>query len=850
MTSLPPRLAEAARSPILLVASDFDGTISPIVDDPAAAAPLPGVRELFMQLAALPGTHGAIISGRGLLDLRLRMPTGDAPVHFIGSHGAEDAADRSTLITEAARTLLERTTAAAERFVEGLAGADTERKPVGVALHYRRADEGVTQSVLAFAHAAAEREPGLRVRHGSKVVELLVVDADKGSALKRLAHRLGAASVVFFGDDRTDEDAFAVLGPADVGVKVGPGPSQAELRVDSPGEVVGLLQAIVRERAARGGACGAPINGHSLLSDQRTLALVTPAGRINWLCLPRLDSGAVFAELVDSGGTAGGHFSIEDAAGEAPLGQAYDGDSLVLKTRWPSFEVTDYLDCSAGRAWQRAGRSDLVRVIEGRGRARIVFAPRPDFGRAAMRLITHPDGLEVEGLAEPLVLHSPGVEWTIRDNGGRQTAEAVVGLGDAPVTLELRSGTWSMRSAVMPEAQRRLHTRAFWDGWARALHVPPLKPDLVRRSALVIKALCHGPTGAIAAAATTSLPEQIGGVRNWDYRYCWPRDATMAAAALVRLGNTGHALKLLDWLMGVVDTCESPDRLRPIYSVTGSMLGSEGEISGLAGYAGSRPVRIGNAASDQVQLDVFAPIVDLVAMLAERGAPVSPEHWRLVRAMMHAVQSRWAEPDHGIWEMRGPKRHHVHSKAMCWHAIDRGLAVEESVTGRRTPSLERLRDEIAADLLSNGWNEEARAFTIAYGDPGLDAAALAVGLTGLLKPDDPRFIQTVERIGERLLAGTGVYRYRADDGLPGEEGTFLLCTAWYIESLALIGRVREARDLFEAYVRLAGPTGLLAEESDPRLGIALGNFPQAYSHLGLINCAVRLAAAGERDQGA
>lgn len=849
MITLPPRILEAARAPIVLIASDFDGTISPIVPDPAAAAPLPDARALLLQLAALPGTHCAVISGRGLLDLRLRLCMADGAVHCIGSHGAEDAAERRTQLTEAARSLLERTVAEAERCIADLEGAEVERKPVGVALHYRRADEHVAEAVRAFAQAAASREPGLRLRHGSKVVELIVVDADKGSALKRLAHRLGAVSVVFFGDDRTDEDAFAVMGPSDVGVKVGPGPSQAQVRVESPEHVVELLREILRERSVRGGSSGVPIREHSLLSDQRTLALVTRTGRISWLCLPRLDSGAVFAELLDSGGTAGGRFSVEDADGSSPVGQAYEGDSFVLTTRWATFAVTDYLDCSAGRAWQRAGRSDLVRVIEGRGRVRVVFAPRLDFGRAATRLVVHPDGLEVEGLADPLGLYSPGIAWAVREECGHQTAEAIIELGDAPVAMELRSGTWNLRASAVPEPQRRAHTREFWSGWARALQVPPLKAEHVRRSALVIKALCHGPSGAIAAAATTSLPEQLGGVRNWDYRYCWPRDATMAAAALVRLGNTGHALKLLDWLLGVVDTCDSPDRLRPIYTVTGNMLGSEGEISGLAGYAGSKPVRIGNAASNQVQLDVFAPIVDLVAMLAERGAPVSPEHWRLVRAMMHAVQARWTEPDHGIWEIRGPKRHHVHSKAMCWHAIERGLAVEESVTGRRTPAMERLRDDIAADVLANGWNDESRAFTIAYGDPGLDAAALAVGLTGLVAPEDPRFVQTVERVGERLRAGEGVYRYRADDGLPGEEGTFLLCTAWYIESLAMVGRVREARDLFEKYARLAGPTGLLAEEHDPKLDLALGNFPQAYSHLGLINCAVRLAAAGERDQG-
>jgi GH15 family glucan-1,4-alpha-glucosidase len=277
------------------------------------------------------------------------------------------------------------------------------------------------------------------------------------------------------------------------------------------------------------------------------------------------------------------------------------------------------------------------------------------------------------------------------------------------------------------------------------------------------------------------------------------------------------------------------------------MLGSEGDINGLAGYGGSLPVRIGNAAANQVQLDVFAPIVDLVAMLAERGAPVSPDHWRLVRSMMQAVAARWMEPDHGIWEIRGPKQHHVHSRVMCWHAISRGLAVEEFVTGSRTGMFEQLCGEIAADVLRSGWNEEVGAFTIAYGERALDAAALTVGLTGLLPADDPRFVSTVEKVGTGLRGGYGLYRYRMEDGLAGDEGTFLLCSAWYIEALVMIGRVAEAREWFERYVGLAGPTGLLAEEHDPQLDVALGNYPQAYSHLGLINCAVVLAAAGERD---
>jgi len=848
MTTLPPALAQAIRVPVLLIAADFDGTLAPIVAEPDAAAPLSGATDALVALSKVPHTHSAVISGRGLKDLRGRLALGSARVRLIGSHGAEDAHSYRPPLSPAAKELLARTTVEFEKFAPGVPGTVVERKPLGAALHYRLSDAAGAAASLAFASRLAGNEPGLRLRTGSKVIELMVVDADKGSALKRLAHRIGATAVIFFGDDATDEDAFSVLGPLDVGVKVGESASMASLRVDSPAQVVELLGAIAAQREAHiTASAGIDIQRHALLSDQRTVALIAPDARITWLCLPRIDSSAIFAEIVDSGGNAGGYFAIEDEGGSPALSHSYDGDSFVLRTMWPTFTVTDYMDCSAGRAWQRAGRCDLVRVIEGSGRVRVTFSPRLDFGRVGTSLVIHPNGLGVEGQSDPIVLYSPGVEWTVRNDNGHETAQAVLALDGEDRVLELRSGTWSLRPAVVPEGERRAQTRHFWAGWAGALRLPPLRADLVRRSALVIKALSHAGRLVVAAAATTSLPEHLGGSRNWDYRYCWPRDAAMAAAALVRLGNTGHALKLLDWLLNVVDRSESPDRLRPIYTVTGNKLGTEGEVGNLAGHRGSRPVRIGNAAAHQVQLDVFAPIVHLVAMLAETGAPISPDHWRLVRAMVQAVEARWQELDHGIWEMRGPKRAHVHSRVMCWHAVNRALVVEELFTGRRTAGWERLRDEIASDVLSHGWNAEAGAFTIAYGDPQLDAAALAIGLTGLLPPGDPRLIATIERVREQLLHGGGVYRYRLDDGLPGQEGTFLLCTSWLIEAMVLIGRVGEARALFDGYAALAGPTGLLAEEYDPDLKLALGNFPQAYSHLGLINCAVALAAAGERD---
>jgi GH15 family glucan-1,4-alpha-glucosidase len=405
----------------------------------------------------------------------------------------------------------------------------------------------------------------------------------------------------------------------------------------------------------------------------------------------------------------------------------------------------------------------------------------------------------------------------------------------------MRYGTASLDDHHSPEHARRSASGRFWSKWASRLILPPLHPDLVRRSALVLKALCYGPTGAIAAAATTSLPEWLGGVRNWDYRYCWPRDAAIAARSLSLLGSHAEGLRFLDWLLGVLDRIDAPDRLAPLYTVMGGELGPEGEISDLAGYAGSRPVRVGNAAASQIQLDVFGPIVDLIDTLLAAGAPLSAEHWRLTESMVEAVRARWRDPDHGIWEVRRPRDHHVHSKVMCWMTVDRALRIARTLLGEERAGDRELRDAIADDIFASGWNERLGAFSATYAGHDVDAATLLIGMVGLLQPDDPRFAGTVAAVEKRLLQEGAVYRYRYDDGLPGEEGAFNLCTAWLIECYALLGRFDEAHALFARYIKNAGETGLLTEEVDPHTGVCLGNVPQAYSHAGLINVAIALS---------
>lgn len=745
------------------------------------------------------------------------------------------------------------------------------------------------------------------------------------------------------GSDRDDPSDDAALGDAALGDAAG----QTE---DTEGPV--------------GAACdvaGSPINGvgaytapdieqHSMLSDQRTVALVAPGARINWMCLPRIDSPAVFAELLS--GPAAGYFSVapDGPASEPDCG--YVGDTLVLRTEWPGLAVTDYLDCSSGSVQPGSGtagsgrgilRADcspagstgspagdaadaaesdstaaptvLVRVLEGSGRARIEFAPRLDFGRCPTRIDSCSDGLVVDGRDSGsgeagrgdacsknpgsgevcsdgrIVLRSPGVDWEITAAHGHHNAVGLADLDAGPVTLELlwlaeRPAAAPVDSAARPsvdtvggssdntasgsddetdayahgridgstpgaagktagEPQRRASTAAFWQGWADSLDLP--EPgnclsveavELAKRSALTLKALCHAPTGAIAAAATTSLPEWIGGVRNWDYRYCWIRDAALAAGALVRLGSTSEALDLCDWLAVLAD---AGDELLPLYAVDGQPLPHETEIAELAGYLGSKPVRVGNAADHQMQIDVYGHVAELVHRLAVAGISLTPGHHHLVERCVDMVARCWRLPDNGMWEVRSEPRHHVNSKTMCWVAVDRAVGIAAEA-GSSRPEWEALADRIRDDLLTHGCSQ-AGPFTTAYDGDDLDASALAVGLYGLLPGDDPRFAATVSAVESQFRRGSAVYRYRHEDGFADPEGAFSLMTSWLIDAKILVGDVEGASELFEAHLGVVGPTGLMAEEVDPASGRALGNFPQAYSHSGLIENVCNLAAA-------
>ncbi|MGI9622671.1 MAG: trehalose-phosphatase [Acidimicrobiales bacterium] len=834
-------LQRLARTPTLLVACDYDGTLAPIVDNPDLAQPRLESVAALRSLADFPDTHVAVVSGRSLRDLAAlsRLPS---EIHLVGSHGSEFDAGFIRGLDEEQIELRRQITKELEDIAES-AGPDfrIEKKPASVAFHYRNADPDDAEKAVKAILEGAAKLSGVQVKTGKMVIELAVVPTNKGTAIDTLRRQVAADAVLFVGDDVTDEDAFASLSGPDLGIKVGEGDTRAHLRIPNT-EATAQMLALLCElrRSWMEGAEAPSIEEHSLLSDQRTVALVTPDARVTWMCHPRADSPAVFAELV--GGPHAGYFSVRPVGDAPPLSQRYLAETLILETRWADLVVTDYLDTSFGRSSTPAGRTDMIRVLEGRARAQIEFAPRLDFGRAPTLLECIDDKVVVRGVRQAVELSAPGVDWTIASDGQNEKAIGEIQLDGSPLVLELSFDRTNGPSRAEPDRQN--DTARYWREWADSLELPQVAADAVLRSALTLKALCHGPTGAILAAATTSLPEVPGGIRNWDYRYCWPRDASLSATALVELGSHEEALSLLNWVLDRVSNLPGPEQLRPLYPLTGDEYLPEAVLPTLHGYLGSRPVRIGNAADQQVQLDVFGPVADLAHRLAARGVPVSDDLWLLVQDLVMAVARRWHEPDHGIWEERRPQRHHVHSKVMCWMAVDRALKIAE-LTGREAPLAWRpLRHQIAGDVVSHGWNADVGAYTIAYGDDELDAAVLWIGLSGLLPTTDSRFVATVKAVERDLRTGPIVYRYRLDDGLPGDEGGFLLCTAWLIEAYVMMGQHQDARALFERYLDLAGSTGLLSEQYEPSTNLMLGNHPQAYSHLGLINAALALHRAG------
>jgi len=586
-----------------------------------------------------------------------------------------------------------------------------------------------------------------------------------------------------------------------------------------------------------------PLEDYALIGDNETAALVGRDGSIDWLCVPRFDSGACLAALL---GTADhGRWRLAPRGDVRAVRRRYRADTLVLETE---FETADgavrLVDCMPPRRRHPA----VVRVVEGvRGRVamEMELVVRFDYGSTVPWVRRLRDGT-LTAIAGPDAL---ALRTSARHRGRGLTtvSEFEVARGDrVPFTL-----TWYASHEPPPppdDAVRAVDdTETFWRRWCDRCAYDGDWDEAVRRSLLVLKALAYRPTGGLVAAPTTSLPERLGGVRNWDYRYCWIRDATFSLYALLLAGYVEEATAWRDWLLRAV--AGAPGDLQILYGPAGERRLPEQEIPWLPGYERSKPVRIGNAAVQQLQLDVYGELMDTLHTARRAGIRPDDASWDLARALLDFLESGWRSPDEGIWEVRGPRRHFTHSKVMAWVAFDRAVkAVEEF---RREGPVERwcrLRDEIHDEVCRRGYDAQRGTFTQYYGGGGLDANLLRIPLVGFLPADDARVRRTIEAI-ERELTVDGLVRRYAEgsehvDGLPSGEGVFLPCSFWLADDLALLGRHADARRLFERLLSLRNDVGLLAEEYDPAAKRLVGNFPQAFTHVSLVNTARNLSHPG------
>jgi len=582
------------------------------------------------------------------------------------------------------------------------------------------------------------------------------------------------------------------------------------------------------------------IEDYALLGDTFTAALVGRDGSIDWLCLPRFDSPACFAALLHD--QTAGRWLLAPTSGGRSTRRSYRGDSLVLDTEWDTADGTVRItDCMP----PRGEAADLVRIVQGVSgavRMRMELRLRFDYGHVVpwVRRVGHQlaavAGPDAVSLRTPVELHGHDL---------MTTAEFVVHEGETvPFVLTYAASHHSQPRPV--EATAAVEgTEAYWSEWiARCSYRGP-HAAAVRRSLLTLKALTYAPTGGIVAAATTSLPEQLGGPRNWDYRYCWLRDATLTLQALVDTGYLAEATAWRDWLLRAV--AGDPADLRIMYGLDGTRRLPEYQLDWLCGYEGASPVRVGNAAAGQFQLDVWGEVLDGLHHARTAGMQGLDAAWDLQRALLDFLEGHWRDPDESLWEMRGGRRQFVHSKVMAWAGVDRGIrAVEQFNLPGPAARWKALREEIAAEVLDHGFDADRGTFTQFYGSRGLDAALLLIPRVGFLPWNDPRVVGTVDAVIRELGQDGLLLRYRPDadgvDGLPGGEGAFLACSFWLVDALLGAGRVVDARRRFERLLDLRNDVGLLAEEYDTDAGRQVGNTPQAFSHVGLVTSAQQLTA--------
>ncbi|MDT0490214.1 glycoside hydrolase family 15 protein [Streptomyces sp. NPDC012600] len=592
------------------------------------------------------------------------------------------------------------------------------------------------------------------------------------------------------------------------------------------------------------------IEDYALIGDMQTAALVCRDGTADWLCLPRFDSHAVFAGLLGTEEHGFWRLSPARPEGTEPLPadrRRYRGDSLVLESEWDTprgtVRVTDFMP-------PRDGAPQLIRIVEGvSGRVPMRSELRMRFSYGRVTPWVH----KVDG--RTVAVAGPDSVWldTQADTYGENLttySDFTVGPGDR-VAFTISWQPSHHEPPALPDPEGSLEaTELFWREWVEQCTYHGPYREAVVRSLITLKALTYAPTGGIVAAPTTSLPEEIGGVRNWDYRYTWLRDAAITLSSLLRTGYREEARAWREWLLRAV--AGDPENLQIMYGIAGERELGEAELDWLPGYENSTPVRVGNGAANQLQLDVYGEVTEALHLAHMTGLTRNDYAMGLQLKLIEYLEKHWEEPDEGIWEVRGPRRHFVHSKVMAWVAVDRTIKLVES--GDVEGPLERwyeLRDDIHRDVCERGYDKERNTFTQSYGSKELDASLLLIPQMGFLPPDDKRVIGTIEAIQRELSTEDGfILRYPTEgedagvDGLEGDEGAFLACSFWMADDLAMIGRVDEARQLFEKLLSLRNDLGLLAEEWDSNLQRQVGNFPQAFSHVPLIDTALRLTASG------
>ncbi|HEY6205312.1 MAG TPA: glycoside hydrolase family 15 protein [Chthoniobacterales bacterium] len=585
------------------------------------------------------------------------------------------------------------------------------------------------------------------------------------------------------------------------------------------------------------------IEDYAFLSDTQTGALVSRDGCVDWLCFPRFDSPACFASLLGDQNNGRWLFYPEGKIDKSS--RRYRGDTLILETeieaKSGAVRLIDFMP-------PRGENPDLIRIVEGlRGevRMRMQLIIRFDYGQVVPWVRKAAGGLEALAGPDALSFRTP-----VQTRGKDLTtvAEFTVKRGERiPFVL-----TWFASHKEAPREVNAEHalrdTEKFWNDWSQRCHRETPWNDAVVRSLVTLKGLTYEPTGGLVAAATTSLPEEIGGVRNWDYRYCWLRDATFTLLALMEAGYIDEAKAWREWLLRAI--AGSAAQMQIMYGVRGERRLLEFELPWLDGYENSKPVRVGNAASAQFQLDVYGEVLDAMFHAHNAGIGNRESDWRLQVQLMHFLESNWEKPDEGIWEVRGGRKHFTHSKMMAWVAFDRAIKLVEEcncAAEKNTGRWKKIRDQIHAEVCQRGYNRDKRAFTQFYGSDALDASLLMMPQVGFLSPSDERVRGTIDAIERELMHDGFVLRYRPQeenvDGLPGREGVFLPCSFWLANCLHLTGRKKEARELFARLLKLRNDLGLLSEEYDPVAKRQLGNFPQAFSHVALVNTARILSPA-------